>query len=75
MSEPKALYQLCEEWRKPSVVSSTTANEAVYNTCADELEAALRAWDAVLKNERNTASDRGFTAGLEFCQQILGIKP
>ena len=74
MSEPKALYQLCEEWRKPSVVSSTTANEAVYDTCAEELEAALRAWDARLAEHQHGYQLEETSAGI-VREQILGIKP
>jgi hypothetical protein len=50
MSEPKALYQLLEEWRarEDRPKHKQPDGDVTYGICADELETALRAWDAAL---------------------------
>lgn len=74
MSEPKALYQLCEEWRDARTSKTTfwTIGEyRAFDRAANELEAALRAWDARL----NSAAWPTRSYGSEISKAILGIKP
>ena len=73
MNESKPLYQLCEEWRKHQAEMEMYYEDVAeeIGRCADELEAALRAWDAEL-----TRFKKDYGHWLDDVQrQILGIKP
>ena len=85
MNESKPLYQLCEEWRERVTYIirvyahpqdySDTKQEGVgegIEECAEELEQALRAWDAHLASKECNGMPEIADWSRE---QILGIKP
>lgn len=61
--QPKPLFALCEEWRK-----SGKQDYSAEKLCADELLAALAAWDAHLRPLSNADLDESWVR-----EQILGL--